>query len=243
MAKLTKRQKQIKEFTQKIQAEQPEKVDAKLAISELKNFINESGSKNTNQTVELSVQLGIDTKSNDQQVRASVALPAGTGKSVRVAVVAKGEKVAEAQKAGAIEAGTEELVKKIEEGWMDFDVLVAAPDCMPLLGKLGRVLGPRGLMPNPKDGTVTPDVAKAVKELQAGKVSFRAEKTGAVVHMPIGKSSFSDEDLMSNLAAAISELNKVKPSASKGVYMKSAYISATQAPGIQINPETAVVAA
>lgn len=238
MAKLTKRQKQIKEFN----AQYATKTDAKEAIAAIKKFITDSGSKNKDQTFELSCKLGIDTKANDQQVRASVALPAGTGKTVRVCVLAKGEKVAEAKAAGAVEAGTEELVKKMEDGWMDFDVLVASPDAMPLLGKLGRVLGPRGLMPNPKDGTVTPDVAKAVKELQAGKVSFRAEKTGAVVHMPIGKSSFSDEDLMKNLAAAIQEITKCKPSSSKGTYMKSAFISATQGPGIEILPETAVAA-
>ena len=238
MAKLTKKQKQIKEFN----AQFTEKANAKDAITALKKFVTESNSKMKDQTVELSVQLGIDTKANDQQVRASVALPSGTGKAVRVCVVTKGEKVKEAKEAGAVEAGTEELVKKMEEGWMDFDVLVASPDAMPLLGKLGRVLGPRGLMPNPKDGTVTPDVAKAVRELQAGKVSFRAEKTGAVVHMPIGKSSFSDEDLMKNLAAAIGEINKQKPSSAKGTYMKSAFVSTTQGPSVEIIADTAVAA-
>jgi len=238
MAKLTKKQKLIKEF----KAQYNEKTDAKEAISALKSFIKDSKSKLTEQTIELSVQLGIDTKANDQQVRASVSLPAGTGKAVRVCVVTKGEKVKEAKEAGAVDAGTEELVKKIEEGWMEFDVLVASPDAMPLLGKLGRVLGPRGLMPNPKDGTVTPDVAKAVRELQAGKVSFRAEKTGAVVHMPIGKSSFSDEDLMKNLNAAIQEIQKNKPSASKGTYLKSAFISSTQGPSVEILADTVVAA-
>lgn len=238
MAKLTKKQQKIKE----IKAENKGKLDAAKAIKVLKTFAAENCSKKFNQTFELSVQLGIDTKANDQQVRSTVALPAGTGKTVRVAVVTKGEKVKEAKEAGAVEAGTEELVKKMEEGWMDFDVLVASPDCMPLLGKLGRVLGPRGLMPNPKDGTVTADVAKAVRELQGGKVSFRAEKTGAVVHMPIGHSGFSDEDLMKNLAAAIQEIQKSKPSASKGTYLKSAYLSTTQGPGLEINAETAVAA-
>jgi large subunit ribosomal protein L1 len=169
-------------------------------------------------------------------------LPAGTGKTVRVAVVTKGEKVSEAKSAGAIKAGTEDLVKEIEGGWMEFDVLVASPDCMPLLGKLGRVLGPRGLMPNPKDGTVTADVAKAVKDLQAGKVSFRAEKTGAVVHMPIGKASFAVEDLLKNLQAAIQEIQKNKPSSSKGVYLKSIAISTTQGPGLEISADTLLAA-
>ncbi len=231
--KLSKRQAKIQEIKAKYQAP----VAASLAIDELKSFAENSCSKKFDQTFELAIQLGIDTKSNDQQVRASVPLPAGTGKKVRVAVVAKGEKVAEAKAAGAIEAGTEELVKRIEEGWMDFDVLVASPDCMPLLGKLGRVLGPRGLMPNPKDGTVTPDVKKAVAELQAGKVSFRAEKTGAVVHMPFGKASFAKEDLLRNLQAAVQEIQKNKPSSSKGVYMKSIHITTTHGPSLQVLAE------
>ncbi|MBT6842475.1 MAG: 50S ribosomal protein L1 [Candidatus Melainabacteria bacterium] len=237
MAKLSKRRKKINELNEQFKGV----VDPKQAITELKKFISETGSK-VSQTFELSAKLGVDTKANDQQVRASVSLPAGTGKTVRVAVVAKGEKVQEAKDAGAIEAGTEELVKRMEDGWMDFDVLVAAPDCMPLLGKLGRVLGPRGLMPNPKDGTVTADVAKAVKELQAGKVTFRAEKTGAVVHMPFGKSDFTDEDLMKNLQAAILEIQKNKPSASKGTYFKSIYIASTQGPSFEVSADAVLAA-
>lgn len=233
MAKLTKRQKLIKE----VQSKHSGMIEAPVAISALKAFVSDSGSKNLNQTVELAVQLGIDTKANDQQVRASVVLPSGTGKKKTIAVLAKGEKVKEAKEAGADFAGTEDLVKKIEEGWMDFDVLVATPDCMPMLGKLGRVLGPRGLMPNPKDGTVTSDVKKAVADLQAGKVSFRAEKTGAVVHMPIGKTNFSDEALLENFKAAVAEIQKHKPSSSKGVYMKSVSLSATQGPGFSVKPE------
>lgn len=236
--KLSKRQTKIQE----IKSQYKGIVEPKQAISLLKKFAKEACSAKFDQSFELAVQLGVDTKANDQQVRSSVALPAGTGKKVRVAVIAKGEKVAEAKAAGAFEAGTEELVKKIEDGWMDFDVLVAAPDCMPMLGKLGRVLGPRGLMPNPKDGTVTPDVAKAVRELQAGKVTFRTEKTGAVVHMPFGKASFSDEDLLKNLQAAIHEIQKNKPSSSKGVYFRSAYITTTHGPGLKISPEATLVA-
>ncbi|MEY3370303.1 MAG: hypothetical protein RLZZ361_973 [Cyanobacteriota bacterium] len=239
MSKLTKKQKKIQELKASLPAS---KLDAKQALEVLKKFAEENGSKKYDQTVELAVQLGIDTKANDQQVRASVSLPAGTGKTVRVAVVTKGEKVYEAKSAGAIKAGTEDLVKEIEGGWMEFDVLVASPDCMPLLGKLGRVLGPRGLMPNPKDGTVTADVAKAVKDLQAGKVSFRAEKTGAVVHMPIGKASFAVEDLLKNLQAAIQEIQKNKPSSSKGVYLKSIAISTTQGPGLEISADTLLAA-
>jgi large subunit ribosomal protein L1 len=238
MSQLTKKQKKIKELKESLAS----KLDAKQALEILKKFAEENGSKKYDQTVELAVQLGIDTKANDQQVRASVSLPAGTGKNVRVAVVTKGEKVSEAKAAGALRAGTEDLVKEIESGWMDFDVLVASPDCMPLLGKLGRVLGPRGLMPNPKDGTVTADVAKAVKDLQAGKVSFRAEKTGAVVHMPIGKASFSVDDLLKNLQAAIQEIQKNKPSSSKGVYLKSIAVSTTQGPGLEISSDTLLAA-
>lgn len=238
MARQTKRQKKIAEVNAKFTS----KIDAATAIEALKAFAKESCSAKYPQTFELAVQLGVDTKANDQQVRSTVSLPAGTGKTVRVAVLAKGEKVAEAKAAGAIEAGTEDLVKKIEDGWMDFDVLVATPDCMALLGKLGKVLGPRGLMPNPKDGTVTPDVKRAVAELQAGKVSFRTEKTGAVVHMPIGNSSFTSEDLMKNLAAAMQEIQKAKPSASKGTYLRSAFLSTTQGPGIQINTDLSLAA-
>jgi large subunit ribosomal protein L1 len=238
MSKLTKKQKKIKELKESLAS----KLDAKQALEILKKFADENGPKKYDQTVELAVQLGIDTKANDQQVRASVSLPAGTGKTVRVAVVTKGEKVSEAKSAGAIKAGTEDLVKEIEAGWMEFDVLVASPDCMPLLGKLGRVLGPRGLMPNPKDGTVTADVAKAVKDLQAGKVSFRAEKTGAVVHMPIGKASFSVDDLLKNLQAAIQEIQKNKPSSSKGVYLKSIAVSTTQGPGLEIIADSLLAA-
>jgi large subunit ribosomal protein L1 len=238
MSKLTKKQKKI----QALKSSLASKLDAKQALEILKKFAEENGPKKYDQTVELAVQLGIDTKANDQQVRASVSLPAGTGKTVRVAVVTKGEKVSEAKAAGALKAGTEDLVKEIESGWLDFDVLVASPDCMPLLGKLGRVLGPRGLMPNPKDGTVTADVAKAVKDLQAGKVSFRAEKTGAVVHMPIGKASFSVDDLLKNLQAAIQEIQKNKPSSSKGVYLKSIAVSTTQGPGLEISSDTLLAA-
>lgn len=228
MAKLTKRQTTIKE----IKKENKDPISPEKAIDLLKDFCKES---KADQTVELSVQLGVDTKLNDQQVRSAVALPAGSGKKVRIAVIAKGEKVQAAKDAGAEFAGTEDLVKKIEEGWMDFDVLVATPDVMPMLGKLGRTLGPRGLMPNPKDGTVTPDVAKAVTELQAGKVAFRAEKTGAVVHMPIGKISFKKDDLVLNFNAAMTELQRCKPASAKGTYFKSVAISTTQGPGLHVD--------
>jgi large subunit ribosomal protein L1 len=233
MVKLSKRQKSIKELKSKYSGP----IEPVEAIKAIKSFVQESASKNLNQTVELAVQLGIDTKANDQQVRASVVLPSGTGKKKTIAVLAKGEKVKEAKEAGADFAGTEDLIKKIEEGWMGFDVLVSTPDCMSMLGKLGRVLGPRGLMPNPKDGTVTQDVKKAVLDLQAGKVSFRAEKTGAVVHMPIGKTNFSDEAILENYKAAMAEIQKHKPASSKGIYMKSIALSSTQGLGLRVKAE------
>ena len=235
-SKLSKKQESIKEFNAKFKD-----IKADEAIKALKEFA--TGSK-VDQTLELAVQLGIDMKMSDQQVRTSAALPAGTGKKVRIAVIAKGEKVTEAKDAGAEFVG-EDIIKKIEDGWTDFDVLVATPDTMAQVGKLGRVLGPKGLMPNPKDGTVTMDVAKAVKELQAGKVGIRAEKTGSVVHLPIGKLSFSDEDLLKNFGAAITEIQRAKPSAAKGTYMKSVYLSTTQGPGVRIASDSlsAVVSA
>lgn len=228
--KLTKRQSKIKEINDKF-----EEATIEQAIDALKGFAQD---QKFDHTLELAAKLGIDTKSSDQQVRASVSLPAGTGKKVVIAVIAKGEKVKEAQDAGADFVGTEDLAKKIEEGWMDFDVLVATPDCMPMLGKLGRILGPRGKMPNPKDGTVTPDVQKAVKDLQAGKVAYRAEKTGAVVHAPFGKASFSKEDLVKNFNALVHDLNKNKPASAKGTYIQGLYVSTTQGPGLKIARES-----
>lgn len=233
--KLTKRQTKIKEVV-----EANQKVSPNQAITALKEF---TSAEKFDHTFELSVQLGIDTKMNDQQVRTSISLPAGTGKKKTVAVIAKGEKVNEAKAAGADFAGTEDLIKKIEDGWMDFDILVATPDCMAQVGKLGRALGPRGLMPNPKDGTVTMDVTKAVKELQAGKVGIRAEKTGAVVHVPFGKASFKQEDLEKNFVAIMQGIQRAKPASAKGTYLKSVYVSTSQGPGIQIAPETIPAAA
>jgi large subunit ribosomal protein L1 len=190
------------------------------------------------QTVEVAFRLGIDSKNSDQQVRSTVSLPGGTGKEVRVAVVAKGDKVREAEAAGADIAGAEELVAKIGEGYLDFDKLVATPDCMAMLSKLGKVLGPKGLMPNPKDGTVTADVAKAVKELKAGKVAFRAEKDGGLVQMAIGKMSFEDDRLLKNLAAVVEQVQKIKPPSVKGVYIRSIYLSSTMGPGLKLDLQT-----
>jgi large subunit ribosomal protein L1 len=188
------------------------------------------------QTVEICFKLGVNPKLNDQQVRSTVSLPGGTGKEVRVAVVCKGDKVQEAKDAGADVVGSEDLVEKIGGGFMDFDKLVATPDAMGMLSKMGKVLGPRGLMPNPKDGTVTPDIAKAVKELKAGKVSFRAEKDGGVVQLPVGKLSFTDERLLKNIAAVYETVVKVKPPSVKGIYIRSVYITSTMGPSFRLDP-------
>ncbi|HEY9789185.1 MAG TPA: 50S ribosomal protein L1 [Candidatus Obscuribacterales bacterium] len=188
------------------------------------------------QTVELSFKLGINPKLNDQQVRSTVSLPGGTGKEVRVAVVCKHDKQKEAQDAGADVVGAEDLVEKIGGGFMEFDKLVATPDAMGMLSKMGKILGPRGLMPNPKDGTVTQDIGKAIKDLKAGKVSFRAEKDGGVVQLPVGKLSFADERILKNVAAVYETVMKVKPASVKGTYIKSVYLSSTMGPGLRLDP-------
>ncbi|MBV4419072.1 50S ribosomal protein L1 [Clostridium tyrobutyricum] len=187
------------------------------------------------ETIELSIKLGVDPRHADQQVRGAVVLPNGTGKKVRVLVFAKGVKVDEAKNAGADFAGSEEYVEKIQkENWFDFDVVVATPDMMGVVGRLGRILGPKGLMPNPKSGTVTFDVEKAIKEIKAGKVEYRVDKT-SIIHVPIGKKSFESEKLLSNFHALLDAIVKAKPSASKGQYLKSVVISSTMGPGIKIN--------
>lgn len=188
------------------------------------------------ETVELHVRLGVDPRHADQQVRGAVVLPNGTGKTVRVLVFAKGEKAKEAEAAGAEFVGAEELVTKIQnENWFDFDIVVATPDMMGVVGRLGRVLGPKGLMPNPKSGTVTFDVAKAIQEIKAGKVEYRVDKT-AIVHCPIGKRSFGGEKLVENFHALMEAVIKAKPAAAKGQYVKSVSVSSTMGPGIKINP-------
>ena len=188
------------------------------------------------QAVEVHIRLNFDAKSADQQVRSTVNLPGGTGKSVRVAVIAKGEKVKEARDAGADFSGSEELIAKIGDGFLDFDKLVSTPDMMAALSKLGKLLGPKGLMPNPKDGTVTSDLSKIVKELKAGKVSFRSDKDGGVVHMAIGKLSFDDSRILKNLAAVVDQVQKTKPASVKGNYIRSIYLSSTMGPGIRLDP-------
>ena len=188
------------------------------------------------ETVELHVRLGVDPRHADQQVRGAVVLPHGTGKTVRVLVFAKGEKAKEAEAAGADFVGADELVQKIQgENWFDFDVVVATPDMMGVVGRLGRVLGPKGLMPNPKSGTVTFDVAKAIADIKAGKVEYRVDKT-AIIHCPIGKASFGSEKLMENFHTLMDAIVKAKPAAAKGQYIKSVSFSSTMGPGAKINP-------
>jgi large subunit ribosomal protein L1 len=193
-------------------------------------------SEKWDETVDISVRLGVDPKHADQMVRGAVVLPHGTGKSQRVCVIAKGDKAKEATDAGADHVGAEDLVEKIQkENWTDFDAMVATPDMMALVGRLGRVLGPRGLMPNPKVGTVTFDVAKAVRELKAGRVEFRVEKAG-IVHAPVGKISFGSAKLKDNIGAMLELLVKLKPGTAKGQYIKSIAVSTTHSPGIKIDP-------
>ncbi len=188
------------------------------------------------ETIELSVKLGVDPRHADQQVRGAVVLPHGTGKTVRVLVIAKGDKAKEAEDAGADFVGAEEMVEKIQkENWFDYDVIVATPDMMGQIGRIGKVLGPKGLMPNPKSGTVTMDIAKAIADIKAGKVEYRVDKT-AIIHVPIGKKSFSEEQLKDNLKAIMDAVVKAKPSAAKGTYLKSVVLSATMGPGVKCNP-------
>ena len=187
------------------------------------------------ETVEIHIRLGVDSRHADQQVRGAVVLPNGTGKDVRVAVFAKGDLAKAAQDAGADFVGDADLVQKIQGGWMDFDVAIASPDMMGFVGRLGKVLGPRGLMPSPKAGTVTMDVAKAVQEAKAGKIEYRLDKTN-IIHCPIGKVSFGTDKLLENLNALIDAILKAKPEASKGQYIKSVAIASTMGPGVRVNP-------
>jgi large subunit ribosomal protein L1 len=186
------------------------------------------------ETVELSLRLGVDPKHADQMVRGTVVLPHGLGKSKRVAAIAGGEKQKEAQDAGADVVGGDDLVEKIQGGYMDFDAVVATPDMMRSVGKLGKVLGPRGLMPNPKTGTVTTDIAKAIREIKAGKVEFRVDKTG-IIHAPVGKMSFAGDALVANAHALVDSIVKAKPAAAKGKYLKSVTVSSTMGPGVRID--------
>ena len=219
-------------------------IDSKKLIDSLKlyepdeavNLVKQTGKAKFDETVEISVRLGVDPRHADQQVRGAVVLPHGTGKKVKVLVFAKGDKATEAEAAGADFVGAEEYITKIQkENWFDFDVVVATPDMMGLVGRLGRVLGPKGLMPNPKSGTVTMDITKAVTDVKAGKVEYRVDKS-AIIHCPIGKASFGTEKLNENLSTLMEAIIKAKPAAAKGTYVRSLYISSTMGPGIKVNP-------
>ncbi len=188
------------------------------------------------ETIEISVRLGVDPRHADQQVRGAVVLPHGTGRVTRVLVVTKGDKVKEAEAAGADFVGGEEMIQKIQtENWFGFDVMIATPDMMGVIGRIGRILGPKGLMPNPKSGTVTMDVARAISDIKAGKVEYRVDKT-SIVHCPIGKASFGPEKLGENLQTLMDAINKAKPAAAKGTYVRSLYLSSTMGPSVKVNP-------
>ena len=200
------------------------------------SLVVQTGKAKFDETVEISVRLGVDPRHADQQVRGAVVLPHGTGRTIRVLVIAKGAKADEAAAAGADYVGAEDMIAKIQnENWFEFDVCVATPDMMGLVGRIGRVLGPKGLMPNPKSGTVTMDVAKAISEIKAGKVEYRLDKT-AIIHCPIGKVSFGAEKLQENLNAIMDAIIKAKPAAAKGVYIRSLYLSSTMGPSVRVNP-------
>ena len=204
-------------------------------VAEALDLAIKTGTAKFDETVEVHVRLGVDGRHADQQVRGAVVLPNGTGKTVRALVFTKGDKVQAALDAGADYVGAEELVAKISGGWMDFDVVIASPDMMGVVGRLGKVLGPRGLMPNPKAGTVTPDVARAVTEAKAGKIEYRLDKTN-IIHCPIGKVSFGVEKLQENFDALLGAIVRAKPAAAKGQYIKSCTVASTMGPGVKINP-------
>ena len=204
-------------------------------VEEAVALVKKAASAKFDETVEAHIRLGVDGRHADQQVRGAVVLPHGTGKKVRVLVFAKGDKVAEAEAAGADFVGGEELIPRIQnEGWLDFDVVVATPDMMGVVGRLGRVLGPKGLMPNPKAGTVTMDVTKAVNDIKAGKIEYRLDKTN-IIHVPVGKASFTDEQLNDNFQSLMGAINKAKPASLKGQYIKSATLTSTMGPGVKLN--------
>lgn len=227
----------MKKFSKKFQDSFKAFDKAKLHdVSEAVDVLKELPSAKFDETVELHLKLGVDSRHADQQVRGAVVLPHGTGKTKKVLVFAKGEKVTEAEKAGADFVGGEDMVEKIQkENWFDFDVVVATPDMMGVVGRLGRVLGPKGLMPNPKSGTVTFELDRAINDIKAGKVEYRLDKTN-IIHVPVGKKSFESEKLTENLKALLEAVVKAKPAASKGQYLRSITLTSTMGPGIRINP-------
>jgi len=223
-----KRSKRYKEIVEKVD------VDKLYSPMEAINLVKESANTKFDETIEVHIKLGVDSRKADQQVRGTVVLPYGTGKEVRVAVFAQGEKAQEASEAGADFVGAADLVEKVKGGWTDFDIAVATPDMMSNVGKLGKILGSKGLMPNPKSGTVTFDVGRAVKDIKAGKVEYRLDKTNNV-HVIIGKASFSEKDLIDNYGVFLEEIIKAKPAAAKGKYLKGITITSTMGPGIKVD--------
>ena len=222
------RSRRYKELATKAHSDQP------LEIEDALSRLKETASAKFDETVEIAYRLGVDPRKSDQQLRGTVVLPHGTGRSVKILVLAKGEKVTEAEQAGADHVGAEEFIEKIQGGWLDFDTVIATPDMMKDVGKLGKILGPRGLMPNPKSGTVTFDVGRAVSEAKAGKIEYRTDKT-ANVHSVIGKASFSQEQLRANLVELMREIVRAKPASAKGVYIKGVTISTTMGPGVDVS--------
>lgn len=208
---------------------------AKYAAADAIELVKKNATAKFDETVELHIRTGCDSRHADQQVRGSVVLPAGTGKNVRILVFAKGAKADEAEAAGADFVGAEDLLPKIQGGWFDYDVVIATPDMMGVVGRIGRLLGPKGLMPNPKTGTVTMDVAKAIAETKAGKVEYRLDKAN-IIHVPVGKASFTTEQLMTNLDTLMGAIIKARPATLKGQYMKSATLTSTMGPGVRIDP-------
>lgn len=227
----------------KRRVESVQKVDRtkRYPLNEACDLVKQTGFAKFDESVDLAVRLGVNPKHADQMVRGAIVLPHGIGKVKRVLVFAKGEKATEAEQAGADHVGADELVKKVGDGFFDFDTAIATPDMMGQVGRLGRMLGPRGLMPNPKVGTVTMDVSKAVKEAKAGKINFRVEKAG-IVHAPVGKRSFEADKLADNIRTLVNALVKAKPSTAKGVYLRSITVSSTMGPGIKIDPNSIAAA-
>ncbi|CZR00907.1 ribosomal protein l1 signature [Trichococcus palustris] len=225
---MAKKSKKFQDAAKKVESAKAYSVEEAIAL------VKEIDFAKFDATVEVAYRLGIDTRKNDQQIRGAVVLPNGTGKTQRVLVFAKGEKAKEALAAGADYAGDTDLVQKIQGGWFDFDVIVATPDMMGEVGRLGRVLGPKGLMPNPKTGTVTMDVTKAIEEIKAGKVTYRAEKAG-IIHVPIGKVSFDDEKLLENFRTIHDTIVKAKPATAKGQYVKNISVTTTFGPGVKVD--------
>lgn len=204
-------------------------------VKEAIELVRKTRTANFVETVEIALRLGVDPRHADQQVRGTVVLPNGTGKTVKILAITSGANIEKALEAGADYAGAEEYIEKIQQGWFDFDIVIATPDMMPKLGRLGRILGTKGLMPNPKSGTVTPDIAMAVSEFKKGKLAFRVDKLGSI-HAPIGKADFSEEALLENFTAFINEIVRLKPSASKGQYLRTVAVSLTMGPGVKMDP-------